>query len=224
VDELVAEFKKETGITVEPDYGGSGAIITRAALDDQADLFMPGDVWYVDRLEEKTPGRVVSKTSVCYFVPVMIVRADSTRKIETLADLFQDDLTVALGDPSPGGPQVGRLTVKIFEKNGLDYGKLEKKLDTGLLMRSATVNELGVWVKSKTADAAIVWDAIAENIRDHVRVIPIPLERNIISRVVVGQLKTSKHPEQARKFIDFMKSPKGRDILNRNGYRTEAPR
>jgi len=46
--------------------------------------------------------------------------------------------------------------------------------------KSLTVNELGVWVKMKTVDAAIVWDAIATNIAADVQTIDLPPEQRIV--------------------------------------------
>jgi len=212
VDELAAEFEKASGIRVEPDYGGSGMIISRARLDDRADLFMPGDVWYVDQLA-KQAGLIESKTMVAYFVPVIIVRKGEQR-IRGLEDFFDKDVKVALGNPK--ACQVGRISEKIFAKAGLDASKLEAK-------QSLTVNELGVWVKVGDVDAAIVWDAIAANIVDSVDVVEIPPAQNIISRVVVGLMTTSTNKPAARRFIDFMTGPAGRAILEGKGYRTTAP-
>lgn len=213
VDELVAEFEKETGIRVVPDYGGSGMIISRAQLDPQADLFMPGDVWYVDRLQEKA-GLIESKTPVAYFVPVIIVAKGNPKNVRDVADFFREDVTVGLGNPK--SCQVGRISERILEKSGLDRTKLDPK-------ESVTVNELGVWVKTGDLDAAIVWDAIAANIADSVEVIEIPKDKNIISRVVVGLMKTSGNKDAARKFIDFMTGETGQAILRGKGYRTESP-
>ena len=214
VEELSAAFEKAGGIRVEADYAGSGMLITRAQGDPEADLFMPGDVWYVDRLDEKA-GLIAEKTPVAYFVPVIIVAKGNPRKIASPADLFRPDVRAALGDPE--ACQVGRISGEILAKNGLDRAKLACK-------ESVTVNELGVWVQMKDADAAIVWDAIAANIAKDVDVVEIPPEKNVISSVVVGRMKTSKDPEAARQFVEFMTSPAGREILNRNGYRTEPPR
>lgn len=212
VDELAAQFEKATGIRVEPDYGGSGMIISRARLDPRADLFMPGDVWYVDQLD-KQAGLIESKTMVAYFVPVIIVRKGETR-IRGLEDFFRKDVKVALGNPK--ACQVGRISEQIFAKNGLDASKLQAK-------ESLTVNELGVWVKVGDVDAAIVWDAIAANIADSVDIIEIPRQRNIISHVAVGLMTTSTNKPAARRFIEFMTSPAGRAILEGKGYRTTAP-
>ena len=213
IEALAEEFTRQTGIKVVPDYAGSGTHIARARESADVDLFMPGDVWYVDRLQELS-GKVESKTPVAYFVPVIIVAKGNPKNITGLKDFFRPDVQVALGRAK--ACQVGRISGKILENAGLDRSKLNAK-------ESLTVNELGVWVKMGDVDAAIVWDAIAANIADSVDVIKIPEEYNVISRVVVGLMKTSKHKEAAKKFIEFMTSQKGRAILNSKGYRTEPP-
>ena len=215
VDELAAEFEKVTGVKVEPDYGGSGMIITRAKLDQRADLFMPGDVWYVNQLQADTDLiEEKDKKLVAFFVPVIIVPKGGAKGIKSLEDLFRPDVKVALGNPR--ACQVGRLTTKIFEKNGLDRSKLTAK-------ESVTVNDLGVWVKMGDVDAAIVWDAIAANFAKWVRVIEIPRDRNMISRVVIAMMTTSTHKAEARQFIEFVASPRGQEILARKGYCTREP-
>ena len=212
VDELIAAFGRRTGIRVVPDYGGSGMILTRAKMGADADLFLPGDVWYVQQLHEQAQ-LIERQKPVAYFVPVIVTPKGDTR-VGGLPDLFTDGLRVALGNPK--ACQVGRISRKILRKNGLDPDKLDAKL-------SITVNELGVWVKAGGTDATIVWDAIAANLAPDVRVVPIPPEQNIISRVVVGLLTRSERKDRAGKFVDFITGPAGQAILKAKGYRVTPP-
>jgi len=214
IDELSAAFEAKTGIAVIVDFAGSGMLITRAREDDAVDLFMPGDVWYLDRLQELT-GKVASKTDVSWFVPVILVKKGNPKHITTLADFYRDDVRVALGNPK--ACQVGRITATILKKHGL------KREDLGTVKESLTVNELGVWVKMDDVDVTIVWDAIAANTAESTDIVSIPKEKNVISHVVVGLMKTSQKTESAQRFIDFVTSDEGRAILKKRGYRTEAP-
>lgn len=213
VDELAAAFKQETGIAVEVEYGGSGIILSRAREDARADLFMPGEMWYVDRLQELA-GTVQSKTAVAWLVPVIAVAKGNPKQIKGLADLYRDDVSVALGRADAN--QVGRISGEILALNGLDRGKLQCK-------ESLTVNELGVWVTMGDVDAAIVWDAIAANYADAVDAVSIPKDRNVISQAGLGLLKTSRHPVEAGRFVVFVTGEQGRGILRQKGYQTEAP-
>ena len=210
---LVAAFTENTGIEVEPDYAGSGVILARAREDTSADLFMPGDVYYVDRLHELT-GTVVEKTTVSWFVPCIIVAKGNPKKITALKDFYRDDVRAAVGRPK--ACQVGRLTVKLLAKSDLDPEALDAK-------QSLTVNELGVWVKMNDVDAAVVWDASAANLGDAVDVIEIPKERNIFSHVVLGTLSTSPNPEAAAQFATFLTGPEGQVILHASGFRVDEP-
>lgn len=213
VEALTAAFAEQTGIAVDADYAGSGVLISRAKGDPQADLFLPGDVWYVDRLEEVT-GNIAERAQVSYFVPTIIVAKGNPKKVASLQDFARPDLKVALGNPQ--ACQIGRLCVDIFAQAGLDSTALNAK-------ESFTVNELGLWVQMKDVDAAVVWDAVAQGIRDEVDLIEIPEAVNQISTVVCARLKSAPRPNEAQRFLEFLVSPAGRRILNENGYRTERP-
>ncbi|MFO7900133.1 MAG: substrate-binding domain-containing protein [Planctomycetota bacterium] len=213
VHAAVAAFHEQTGIKVVPDYGGSGLMITRAREDDTADLFLPGDVWYVDRYEKLT-GRKTERAPVAYFIPTLIVAKDNPKNITGLADLTKPGVTVGLGKAD--ACQVGRISARILRNAGVEPADLETQ-------ESLTVNELGVWVQTNAVDAAIVWDAIAANIADDVETIPIPPEHNIISRVVLAILPTTTRRADARKFLEFLSAPHGQTILENNGFRTDLP-
>ncbi len=208
VDALIADFRGRSGITVEADYGGSGIILARAVDSTRADIFMPGDLWYVDQLQEKS-GKVESRHDIAYFVPVIITGKGNPKGVKGIEDFTRPDLRIAVGEAS--SCQIGRITADIFAKNGVDAAAVRAK-------ESTTVNELGVWVKMNNADAAIVWDAIAANLGADVEVIPIPREKNIISAVVAGILRTGDRREQAKAFIDFITGAEGRRILEEKGY------
>ena len=210
VDKVISAFKKNSGITVDADYSGSGIILARAVNSTDADLFMPGDIWYLNQLQEKT-GKVLSKQEVSYFIPTLIVRKGNPKEVKGLQDLTRSDLRVGLGEAD--SCQVGRLSTQILKKNGIERSSINAK-------ESTTVNELGVWVKMNNIDVAIVWDAIAANIGEDVEIIPIPRDKNIISTVGIGLLRTSERKESAQKFVEFLTGAEGRRILKENGYTT----
>jgi molybdate transport system substrate-binding protein len=215
VDELVKVFAKQSNARVDVEYGGSGPMMSRAKLQKDGDLFMPGDVGWVDQLHGDS-GIVEDRKLVAYFVPVIIVQKGNPRKILRLEDLFGKGLTIALGNEYC---QVGKASIKILKKNGLDINDIPPKR----LMRSKTVNELGLFVKTGRADAAIVWDAIAINNAERLDTIEIPRQRNLISRVVIGMLSTGSNKTAAREFVDFITGPIGQKILTRYGYSTSEP-
>jgi len=213
VAELAAEFSLQHGTTIQCDYAGSEVLLSRIKLTRHGDLYMPGDVHYVEQAEKE--GLVASSKTVCYFVPVILVAKDNPEEILTLADLGRPGIRVGLGDPEACA--IGRLCSRIFEKNGIDEEGIDVKY------RSPTVNDLGNHIKLGSLDAAIVWDAVAACFAESSDVVPIPVQENIISTVAVGVLKSSPHPELAGKFVDFITSPRGKEIFAKHHYTTQPP-
>lgn len=212
IKQLIVEFENVTGINVEPDYGGSGVILSRAIESKKADLFMPADSWYINKLDERT-GKVLSQKPVSFFIPVIIVKKGNPKSIKGLKDLFREDVKVGFGNAE--SCQIGNLTTELLKKNGLDRTmKLHKS--------STTVNELGVWVKMNNVDAAIVWDATAKNLKDDIDAIKIPVDKNVISNVAVSVLKTSNKKNAAHSFVEFITGPEGEKIFNENGFITNV--
>jgi molybdate transport system substrate-binding protein len=162
-------------------------------------------------------GLVASKTTVCWFVPVILVPKGNPKGIRVLADLAAPGVRLGLGDPR--ACQVGRASEQIFKKNGIPAAAVE----ANLVYASPTVNELGVQVKLGHLDASIVWDAVAAQYPDSAEAIAIPAEANVISEVAIGLLKSSTDPAAAKAFIAFLQGPEGQALFRKHGYRTEPP-
>ena len=209
VDQIAEAFYQTSGIQLELDYGGSGIIISKARLDHSADLFIPGDVSYVDRLHE-LENCVLEKAALCKFTPVMITAKGNPYEIRSIADFSQKNLKVGLGKAS--ACRIGKVGDKLLSNYGI------KREALMAVQESLTVNELGVWVKMNSVDVSVVWDAVAYAIEEDVEIIAIPDSKNVISTVVAGRLATSKHPDEAKRFMTFLKSGQCREILKANGY------
>jgi len=215
VAEMAAEFGKRHAVEVECDYAGSNILLSRLKLTRRGDLYMPGDVHYVEQAEEE--GLIASKRKACYFIPVILVKKGNPKGIGGLADLARPGVKLGLGDPKACA--IGRKSVKIFQKAGIPAS--ENKKNT--VFSSLTVNELGLHVKAGKIDATIVWDATAAYYADVAEVVRIPTEKNVISTVPVAVLGFSKHKALAEEFARFVCSEEGKRIFRKHGYTTEEP-
>jgi len=210
VAEIIELFKNQTGVEVQTEWAGSETLLTRLTLTKRGDLYMPGDLHYVDMADEK--GLVQSKTGVCRMIPVIITPKGNPKNIETLADMAKPGMKLGLGRDDVTA--IGRKCAKIFTTNGVDYDAIK----ANTVFESMTVNELLTQAKLATVDAAIVWDGLASMIADDIEIVPIPPEQNSISEVGVGLLKSSESTDAANRFIQLMTSPEGRAIFKKHGY------
>lgn len=213
VAELVEQFRREHGVRIVCDYRGSEVLLSSVTLTGKGDLYMPGDVHYVELAEKG--GLVASRKTVCYFVPVILVRRGNPKNVRTLEDLTRDDVKVGLGDPQFCA--IGRTSSKIFEKNGIPEDNVK------VAFRSPTVNELGNHIELGSLDAVIIWGAVAAYVGDQGEIVRIPAEQNVVSTVAVGVLKSSRHPELAAKFVDFITSERGQEVFRKHHYTTNLP-
>ena len=214
-DELVEVFEREYGIKVAPDYAGSEVLLSKMKLVRQGDLYMPGDRHYVEQAAQAD--MILSRKSVCYWVPTILVQKDNPKDIHSLNDLLKHGIKLGLGDSEACA--IGRTSKQILEKNDIAWEDIKKNL----VFQSLTVNELGLQIQAKALDAVIVWDAMARYYSDQGDEISIPVENNVISTVDIGVLKFSKHQELAKNFMDFVASEAGRQIFQKHNYSTKPP-
>lgn len=212
-NEIVKAFEAKHGVTVECDYDGSERLLARMKLSGMGDVYMPGDVHYVNQAAEQ--GLVTSQQNVCYFVPVILVQKGNPKQVESLADLTRPGVDVGLGDPKVCA--VGRKSVKLFEKNEIPLENVQKNVR----FQSLTVNDLGNHIKLGQLDAVIVWDAMAAYFADVSEVVAIPAEKNVISTVAAGVLKSSQNPQLAAELVEFIASDEGKAIFAKHHYTTE---
>lgn len=215
VDECAEVFTEEFGVVVERNYAGSGVILNQVQMTKQGDLFLPGDVSYIDMVDP--PDLIVSKHTVCYFIPVILVRKGNPKNIRNLTDLIQPGIDLGLGDPEVCA--IGRTSVQIFEKNNIDMAEV----GNNLVFSSLTVGELGIQIKVGKVDAVIVWDATAAQYADSGDVIRIPVDQNVISTVAIALLESSEDKQLARYFIDLVTSETGKAIFRKHNFSTEMP-
>ena len=211
--ELVEEFNSQSDKQIECDFAGSELLLSRIKLSGQGDLYMPGDVHYVEQAESE--GLIASYETACYFIPVILVQEGNPKNIQTLADLARSDVKLGLGDPKACA--IGRKASRIFMKNNIDEDALD------VVFRSLTVAELGTNVTLGSLDAAIVWDATAAYFSADTEVVGIPPPDNVISTVPIAVLKSSQDRATAARFVEFVTSPAGQKIFEKHHYTTKPP-
>lgn len=212
VEEICRVFQEKTGekLTINYSFGGT------AHLNSQILLTQKGDVYVVSDKSELTPlmekGLVAWEKDVVYHVPVLAVPKGNPGHIKSLSDLTRPGIRVALGDAD--AVPIGKIANKLLEENGL----LEA-VEKNVVVRTPTVNELVVYLTSRQVDAAIVWEENCRSAGDKIEVISIPELGRYVKTVAVVVLGGSQEKELAQKLAQFIASPEGLEIWQKNGYK-----
>lgn len=207
MEEIAELFKEREGITIEYTYGGSAQMLSQIELYQTGDAYMPGALAYIQSAMDK--GFIDKSEKVIYHVITIIVPKGNPANITSLEDLAKPGVRVAIGEPT--GPAIGQGTKKMLEKDGL-----WEAVSANVVVKSATVNELLVYVAMKQADAALVFEDLYNP--EAMDKIDIPKEQGKVDIVPIGTLKFSTNKEDAEKFLNFVASAEGKAIFAKHGF------
>jgi len=209
VDELLADFEKETGWKVIVEFGGSGQLLTRYQATGAGDVFLPGSHFYVDKLSAE--GQVVFRQAVVLHTPVVAVNNERGSHIQTFADLTKPGIRVGLGDPQ--AMALGRTAEQILNNSGLKEAILKN-----VVTRASTVKQLTLYVVQGDVDAAVIARADAFQNKKALTFFDIDPHWYIPEVVTVATLKASSEPKAAQGLADYLSSERAVKVFGRYGF------
>jgi len=209
LDELGQAFEKKTGVRVDYNYKGSGCLLADICFSKKGDAYIPGELFYIEQAKER--GFLAQSRVVASMSTVLIVQKGNPKNIKSLKDLVRPGLRIGLGDPE--AVAVGRSANESLTKAGV-----VRDVQKNVVMKALNVVELGIGVKLKHLDAAIVWDATAHLFKDEVERFDLPDKWRVDSPIPVCVLTFSEHPSEAKSFMDFLASEEAAKIFRAHGY------
>ena len=213
MEEAAKVFEQKTGIKVELNWGGSGAVLSQLKLSRRGDLFIPGSPDYMTKAIKE--GLVDPNTVkiIAYLVPTINVPKGNPLKITRLSDLARPGVRIAIGNPE--SVCVGLYGVEVLEKNGL-LKAVEKNIVTHASSCAATASLITL----QKVDAIMGWDVFAGWNPDKIETVylkPDEVPRlAYIPAAIVKDYASNKAGAQA--FINFLTSPEGQAIFKKWSY------
>lgn len=214
MDEIGRAYFERTGVRVDFAYAGAGMLLSTLMTTRRGDLYIPGEAYYVDQAAKH--GFIAEDKPICYMTPVIGVRKGNPERVMGIMDLARPDLRVAIGDPE--AIAIGPMTERILQRAGI-FETVERNIH----MKAACVPELANALVTHSTDAGVIWDVMAFQNRKYVDSVRIDPKDNEVSEVLVSRLTCSKHPEEARKLMEFIASEQAAAIFHKHGYATERP-
>jgi len=206
--ELIAEFAKETGITIETTVAGSESLLPLVKAGEEGDVLVTHDP-FLDLVREA--GALADSVQVGFLAPVLAVQKGNPKGIKSIEDLAREGLKVGLTDPEFS--TCGEMVYALLEKKGIKEAVL-KNVSTHLAKHHST---LGTWLETGVVDAVIMWNGVGHTFKDGLEVVKTPYEYENETRVHVIGLNYSKHPETLKKFLELVRQ-KGDKVFAEHGY------
>lgn len=199
LEAIAADYERETGQRVELRFGPSEDVLTKVRFPvpgDPADLFVPADDSYIRQARDL--GLTAETIPIARTRAVLLLAKGNAKGIAAWADLLRDGVRVAVPNP---GAAVGKLAREHLT-NTRRWTALEPRVvDTGTVTEAANATKLG------SADAAVVWDAVA-NAPAYAgqTVLAVPELDGVTGRVEVAVLTQSRDPAAALRFARYATS------------------
>ncbi|MCA9039126.1 MAG: molybdate ABC transporter substrate-binding protein [Planctomycetaceae bacterium] len=213
-EDIKQQYKEEYGVEVQLQFGGSNTLLSQIETSDSGDLFLSADEIYITQGQEK--GLVQEDLPLATMKPILLVAGGNPKEIQSVEDLIQKDLVIAIGNPEQAA--VGRKTEKLFSESG-HWEKIEQKIRQKGVMK-ATVPEVANDVKIGSADVGIVWDITALNYPD-LELVELPELDAGTAQVKIGVLKSAHNPTAALRFARYVAArDRGLATFEKRGFHT----
>lgn len=211
-----ALFEERSGARVEVHFGGSGEMLARLKLAAQGDVYFPGSSDYLELAKREGLVDPSSETRVAYLVPAINVPKGNPKGIRTLADLAREGVRFAIARPDT--VCVGLYAVEVLERAGLSAAARRNIVThTESCAKTAQVVALG------HVDAVLGWDVFEHWDPEKIETVYLPAEEvPRIGYLPAAIASTSRDPELARAYLDFLVSEEGRAVYRRWNYLTSV--
>jgi molybdate transport system substrate-binding protein len=214
MQDVAAQFEKQTGTKVGVTYGSSGNFFSQLQNGAPFDLFFSADIDYPRKLE--AAGIAESGTLYEYAIGRVAIwmAADSKVNVASLGwQALLDSSVQKIAIANPEHAPYGRAAVAALQKAGI-YDQIKSKLVYG-----ENISQAAQFAQSGNAQAGIVAMslAVSPGMKDGKRwEIPADMHPPIEQGAII--LKNATNKDAARSFLDFVKSESGRATLAKYGF------
>jgi molybdate transport system substrate-binding protein len=214
MQDVAAQFEKQTGTKVDVTYGSSGNFFSQLQNGAPFDLFFSADIDYPRKLD--AAGIAEPGTLYEYAIGRIAIWMPADSKVDVaslgwkaLLDAGVQKIAIANPEHAP----YGRAAVAALQKAGI-YDQVKPKLVYG-----ENISQAAQFAQSGNAQAGIVAMSlvVSPGMKDGKRwEIPADMHPPIEQAAVV--LKSAANKDAARALLDFVKSESGRATLAKYGF------
>lgn len=212
-DEVGQAFTDATGHRVVFNYGSTGNLAQQIRRGAPVDVFAAANEAFLDELVDD--GLVLADTRALYARGFLVLwsRADLAVEVETVEDLLDSGVRrVAIAHP-------GHAPYGIAARQALQTAGAWDDLGDRLVL-AEDVNQTLQYAGTGNVDVAIAALSLALAPQHQGgRWVPVPAHLHDPIDQAMGVVASSRRPEVARVFVEFVNGPVGRPIMERYGFR-----
>ena len=211
--EIGPRFTSATGIRLVLSLGATADLAKQIENGAPFDVFLAADTEHVDQLESKGLLTPASRAIYARGRLVLWLPPGSKLKVEKIHDITAkqfERIAIAKPDLAP----YGRAAVESL-RNLQIWSEVENKV-----IYAQNVSQAKQYAATGNAEAAFIPLALVKPGEGTYIEVDEKLRQPIDQ--ALGIVRESTKQSQARRLVDFLLSPEGRDLLTKNGYNAPA--
>ncbi len=193
------------GTNVDFNFGSSAVLEQQIDHGAPADVFASASTKVMDRAVQANS--VVAPRLFAANTLALVVKPGNPLGIASLADLKKADVVALCALEAPCGATADKALRKA--KVALATDKITRGQDVKATLRQVTAGD---------ADAAVVYVTDARTVGSRGTAVSIPPTQNVSTDYPIALVRTTKHPTIARRWIAFVRGPKGQSALRHAGF------
>ncbi|AEV29084.1 molybdenum ABC transporter, periplasmic molybdate-binding protein [Sphaerochaeta pleomorpha str. Grapes] len=209
--ELSVRFMQDNPtITVNCNYGSSGSLQMQIEQGAPADIFFSAGSKQMEALKAKGLMDTDTVKDLLENKVVLIVAKDGKRLANFEA--LDEDFITKIGVGEPKSVPAGQYAAQVFKSLNLTDAIASR------LVYAKDVREVLYWVETENVQAGIVYETDAKISSAVVICATAPQGSHTPIIYPVGVVKDSKHPTQAKAFVDFLSTEEAVEIFASYGF------
>ena len=209
--EIAAAYEKQSADKLQFNFGASSMLARQIEEGAPADLFFSADEAKMDALEKKDLLLPGTRRSLLSNLLVIVVPADASAAPKSAADLAKPEFKkLALAEPQT--VPAGIYAREYLQKIGLWDAVKEKVVPTENVRAALAA------VESANVDAGIVYKTDSLISKKVKIAVEIPASEGPKISYPVAVLKSSKQPDRAKKFAEYLAGPMARSVFEKFGF------
>ena len=214
IKELIGEYEKQTGHHVKLSLGSSGNFFAQLQQGAPFDLYFSADIGYPKKLEEA--GLTVPGTLYRYAIGRVVLWAPKNSPLDVTKGMtvLREPTIKKIAIANPKHAPYGRAAVAAMEHEQV-YADVKDRLVLG-----ENISQAAQFIESGACDVGIIALslAMAPAMKNAGTYWEIPADHHSPLEQGAVIMKQSKNQDVARHFLEFMRGPRGQEIMTRYGF------
>jgi molybdate transport system substrate-binding protein len=212
--ELADTYEEQhPGVEVRQSFESSLTLLTQIQQGAPADVFASAAQ---EEMKKAAKDGLLSGKPVVFASnrEVIMVPKNNPANIQDFRDAAKPGVKLVLAEE---GVPAADYALEILGKANAEYGSgFRQDVLSNVVSREADVRASVNRVALGDADATFGYASdYTPDIRDRLRVVPIPPDLNIIATYPIAVLKDARNPELARKWVDLVAREEGQRVLKK---------